>query len=242
MQTVSVVLVIAIACAGSVAGNYNMAVTNRCSQPIHVGILAGIGSTPAGGGFRLNQGQSQTVTLAERNWNGRFWARTGCDNNGANCATGDCGGGVGCGGRGGRPPASLAEMNFAGSGNQVFYDVSLVDGYNLPMSFGPVGAQANGFRCGTPRCNQDLLPNCPTELRVNKNGAVVGCKSACSHFNTDEYCCRGRFNSPNTCQASRFTGPFHAACPQAYAYAYDDRRATFTCPNSHKQWQITFCP
>ena len=106
------------------------------------------------------------------------------------------------------------------------------------MSFGPVGSS-----CTTPRCSYDLLPTCPAELQLkNGQGRVVGCWSACAKFNTDEYCCRGQFNQPNTCQASRYVQPFHAACPNAYAYAYDDKRATFTCPNSVKQWQVTFCP
>lgn len=50
------------------------------------------------------------------------------------CATGDCGGRIECNGAGGVPPATLAEFQFDGHGGLDYYDVSLVDGYNLPMA------------------------------------------------------------------------------------------------------------
>jgi len=89
---------------------------------------------------------------------------------------------------------------------------------------------------------------CAVWLRslMQNAGSVVGCKSACDKFNTDEYCCRGAYGKPSECQPSQwptnYCAPFWAACPHAYAYAYDDHRATFTCSNDIKQWQITFCP
>nr|AGT16021.1 hypothetical protein SHCRBa_050_A17_F_50 [Saccharum hybrid cultivar R570] len=57
------------------------------------------------------------------------------------CATGDCGSGaVSCGGGNAAPPATLAEFTLDGSGGMDFYDVSLVDGYNLPLLVAPSGA------------------------------------------------------------------------------------------------------
>lgn len=38
-----------------------------------------------------------------------------------------------CEGRGGQPPVSLAEFTLNGHGSQDYYDVSMVDGYNLPI-------------------------------------------------------------------------------------------------------------
>ncbi|XP_066373155.1 thaumatin-like protein [Miscanthus floridulus] len=40
--------------------------------------------------------------------------------------------------------------------------------------------------------------------------AVVGCKSACLAFGTDEYCCRGKFASPATCKPSGYSKLFKA--------------------------------
>ena len=54
------------------------------------------------------------------------------------CATGDCGGVLECAKEGilsgGQTPASLAEFTLNGHGGQDYYDVSLVDGYNLMIS------------------------------------------------------------------------------------------------------------
>jgi hypothetical protein len=69
-------------------------------------------------------------------WGGRFWARTGCNFDGSGqgyCATGDCGNKLECNGAGGVPPASLAEIRLNGDGGKDFYDVSLVDGFNVPI-------------------------------------------------------------------------------------------------------------
>ena len=44
---------------------------------------------------------------------------------------------LGCAGRGGEPPVSLAEFTLNGHGGQDYYDVSLVDGYNLPVFIEP---------------------------------------------------------------------------------------------------------
>lgn len=51
------------------------------------------------------------------------------DENG-HCETGDCGG-LHCNGRGGAPPASLAEITVDAHKGLAFYDVSLVDGLQL---------------------------------------------------------------------------------------------------------------
>jgi hypothetical protein len=76
----------------------------------------------------------RTVSIPD-GWGGRFWARTGCnfDANGqGRCATGDCGNKLQCNGAGGIPPVTLAEITLNGAGGLDFYDVSLVDGFNVP--------------------------------------------------------------------------------------------------------------
>lgn len=109
---------------------------NKCDFSIWPGILSSAGSPKLGStGFELSKGGSRSFQ-APTGWSGRFWGRSGCDFDGSgrgSCATGDCGSGeVECNGAGATPPATLAEFTL-GSGSQDFYDVSLVDGYNLPM-------------------------------------------------------------------------------------------------------------
>ncbi|GMT17200.1 hypothetical protein PFISCL1PPCAC_8497, partial [Pristionchus fissidentatus] len=145
-----------------------------------------------------------------------------------------------CEGRGGQPPVSLAEFTLKGHGDQDYYDVSMVDAYNLPVLIDVVegtyrtkGGPYDCMRAGG--CFNDLNANsiCPSEIRVVKNGRTVGCKSACLAFNTDQYCCRGAHSTPQTCRSSdwprNYSAIFKDACPKAYSYAYDDQTSTFFC-------------
>lgn len=187
-------------------------------------------------GFRLNPGQTINIE-APKGWSGRFWARRGCSFDRAGkgtCTTGDCGGVQNCSGAGGEPPATLAEFTLDSPLD--FYDVSLVDGYNLPISIIPSGGSGN---CKSVNCVSDLNQICPASLQVKKNGVVVGCKSACLAFNKPEYCCTGDYGTPDTCKPSNYSRVFKSSCPTAYSYAYDDATSTFTCQGAN--YSITFC-
>lgn len=110
-------------------------VTNQCKETIWPGLVTQGGKAPTAQGFALSPGASRTVEIAG-DWQGRVWGRTNCSfSNGQNqgqCTTGECGQ-LDCK-QAGNPPATLAEFTMAGSQDQAFYDISLVDGYNLPMA------------------------------------------------------------------------------------------------------------
>lgn len=74
------------------------------------------------------------TVMSPDNWAGRFWARTYCDPNSNTCVTGDCGAQLECNGAGGNPPVTLAEITLQGDGGNDFYDISLVDGYNVGVT------------------------------------------------------------------------------------------------------------
>ncbi|KAJ0852113.1 putative Thaumatin family [Helianthus annuus] len=214
---------------------------NRCDHMVWPGILSSAASTPLDStGFELSPGESRSFQ-ASPGWSGRFWGRTGCtfDENGqGSCATGDCGSNqMSCNGAGATPPATLAEFTIgstSGSNSLDFYDVSLVDGYNLPMA---VEASGGTGACGTTGCVTDLNRMCPAELRAGDGQA---CKSACEAFGNPEYCCSGSFGSPDTCHPSVYSEMFKSACPRSYSYAYDDATSTFTCTGA--DYTIIFCP
>ena len=124
--------------------------------------------------------------------------------------------------------------------------MSLVDGYNLPIKILPVvgtytrlDAQSP-YDCGAPECVDDLNLTCPGPLAVQNSGKTVACLSACEKFSTDETCCRGAYNTPETCPPTSYSQVFKKACPSAYSYAYDDKTSTFTCRGG--DYQIIFCP
>ena len=221
---------------------------NQCPQTLFVGAFGD--PVPAGGGFRLEPNQRHTITVPNAVWTGRFWGRTDCafDAGGAGtCSTGDCGRGLLCGGATGRTPATLAEFTLSPGGpNPDFYDLSLVDGYNLPMAITPVAGTFKkrpgvAYDCLSPHCTSDLNLTCPGELQFkNGAGSTVGCLSACERFKTDRFCCAGAHDTPETCPPFDASRTFKAACPTAYSYAYDDGTSTFTCQG--EDYAIWFCP
>jgi hypothetical protein len=145
-------------------------ITNDCPYTIWPGTLAGAGNPQlASTGFRLDSGQSVSLSSVP-GWSGRIWARTGCTFDGSgngSCQTGDCGGRLECVGNGATPPASLFEITL-GTGNvKDYYDVSLVDGYNLPLVAAPVGIHG---ACNVTGCVSDVnmgkVFHLPTNFRL----------------------------------------------------------------------------
>ncbi|XVE68527.1 hypothetical protein DITRI_Ditri09bG0075100 [Diplodiscus trichospermus] len=212
---------------------------NNCPFAVWPGILTGSGPPLSTTGFDLPS-KASSILEVPATWSGRFWARTQCTNvnDKFQCVTGDCGSGqVSCNGAGGIPPATLAEFTLAANNGQDFFDISLVDGFNLPLSIAPqVGS------CTTVSCSANVNAVCPQELQVKvSDGSVVACKSACLAFNQPQYCCTGAFSTPQTCPPTSYSNIFKSQCPQAYSYAYDDRSALASCTGG-SNYVITFCP
>ncbi|XP_031118517.1 thaumatin-like protein 1 [Ipomoea triloba] len=223
-------------CKGVLAATFTL--VNKCEFTVWPGILGNAGSAKFDStGFELGSGGSRAFQ-APAKWSGRIWGRTGCrfdgSGGGGNCATADCGPSVECNGAGAIPPATLAEFTIGSGGGKDFYDVSLVDGYNLPINVEAVGGLG---ACGSTGCAADLNRICPNELRA-KDG--LACKSACGAFAKPEYCCSGAYSSPSTCKPSVYSRMFKTACPTSYSYAYDDATSTFTCAGAN--YVLTFCP
>ncbi|XP_042497261.1 pathogenesis-related thaumatin-like protein 3.5 isoform X1 [Macadamia integrifolia] len=207
-------------------------IVNYCEETIWPGITPG--QSFGGGGFALKPGQSIVFT-APIGWAGRIWGRTGCnfDKNGnGTCQTGNCGNSIKCIASG-NPPASLAEFTLA---SVDYYDVSLVDGFNLPVVVRPLNGKGI---CSIAGCDGDLRPYCPLELAVKSGKKIIGCRSACDVFGTDQYCCNGVYGNPVTCQPTYYSKKFKQACPAAYSYAYDDPTSIFTC--SAPDYVVSFC-
>ncbi|ORY88332.1 thaumatin, partial [Leucosporidium creatinivorum] len=187
-------------------------------------------------------------------WNGRIWGRRECDFSSGStlpstCLTGGCNGGLLCATAGGTgvPPATLGEWNLQGGDTgSDWFDVSNVDGSNLPMRID------NDAGCPVPECYKDINAVCPAELSVyDTNGYVIGCKTACSANlsgdpSNSPNCCSGSYDTPETCPSSgvEYYSVFNKACPDAYAYAYDESSgsALWTCPSSKQaSYTLTFC-
>jgi hypothetical protein len=214
-------------------------VVNNCGYTVYPGIYPA--STYANGGWTMAPGASVSFSVPDGNI-GRLWGRTGCNSSSpASCTTGSCGGtGLQCAGTTGYPNTSLFEWNMNAGGTD-WYNVSYVDAID-----NPIGVRVSNTSCVSPSsCSNSVLTNCPADLR---SGSV--CLSPCTRYNTDQYCCRGAYGTPQTCVVSQwaasaqaYVNNIHNYCPRQYAYAYDEVSggALQTCPTG-ANYTITFCP
>ncbi|GAA0163833.1 transmembrane signal receptor [Lithospermum erythrorhizon] len=216
----------------------NFTLMNNCSDTVWPGIFSS-GTVPLPTSrFGLEKGESRVIEVPN-SWAGRVWGRTNCSENSSgyfSCITGDCGSGrIACS-SGSTNASTLVEFSLNGTNNMDFYDVSLLDGYNLPVIVSPQS------ECASIGCTSDLNGVCPSELQVvSSGGGVVACVSTCDAFDQDQYCCRGAYNSPSTCNPTSYSELFKDSCPTAYSYAYDDVNTTFSCP-AGADYVILFCP
>ncbi|XP_034588374.1 thaumatin-like protein [Setaria viridis] len=148
-------LVVVLALNAGGAGAATFYVTNLCPFPVWPAAI------PTGGGTQLNPGQTWLVQVPAGTTGGRIWGRTGCyfagDHGG--CSTGDCAGARSCV-LSGKPPATLAEFTIGGvdAGAVDFYDVSVVDGFNVPMDLKCLTAGGDPIRCRDPGCADGSHP------------------------------------------------------------------------------------
>jgi len=187
-------------------------------------------------GWRLDPGQSVTFDVPQ-GWGGRVWGRTGCSFSASgtgHCLSGDCGGVFQCRGTA-PPPATLAELTLDSFDGLDFYDVSLVDGSNLPMYIntshraGTDPVTQNG--CYQGACTKPIV--CPGPMQVKAGGQAVACTTACAAFGGDAYCCRGAWSGRQNCDPAKWPVDYAKlvykdAEPYAYSYAFDDS-ATMSC-------------
>jgi hypothetical protein len=131
---------------------------------------------------------------------------------------------VECHGTGATPPATLAEFTLDGAGGKDFYDVSLVDGYNLPLLI-----QTAMLDCLDSSSLVDLNECGPDDLRAVDGHAY---RSAYEAFRSPKCCCNGTYSNPDTCHPSKYLQLFRSACLRSYSYAYDDATSAFIYNNT----------
>lgn len=124
------------------------------------------------------------------------------------------------------------------------YDVSLVDGFNLPMAIRPTGEGAEA--CVPAICAEDLNASCPEGQRRHAEGstAVAWCESICRACNAcpptcdtcpevASVCC-----TPEVCGANERTALWDALCPDAIAYSGEGSPGC----SVHTDFDIIYCP
>ncbi|TYH97665.1 hypothetical protein ES332_A12G258300v1 [Gossypium tomentosum] len=135
-----------------------------------------------GGGRRLDRWKSWTIDVPAGTAMARIWGRTNCNFDASgrgHCQTGDCGGLLQCQGWG-VPPNTLAEYALNQFGNMDFYDISLVDGFNIPMRrYGTCGPTSYSRffkdRCGDSYSYPQDDPSSTFTCPAGSNYRVVFC-------------------------------------------------------------------
>jgi len=174
----------------------------------------------------------------------RFWAKWGCDAQGANCLIGESGGpGESCGAEGCAPPVdSKFEATFGCMKKDVsqcarnpsapaeplgptdWWDVSQVDGWTLPYK-----VELSGLCPMSPKvidCSELSLTSCPNtedlgdgpeSLRlkdIGGSGKVVGCYSPCAKLTYSQWG-QGHGYTPESAQAQNYCCPTPPITPEA---------------------------
>ncbi|XP_026398757.1 thaumatin-like protein [Papaver somniferum] len=159
-----------------------------------------------GGGRRLGPNQSWKINVAAGTTQSRIWGRTKCNFDD-------------------KPPNTLAEYALNQFNNLDFFDISLVDGFNVPMSFTPTSG------CRGIKCTADINGQFLKQLK-----APGGCNNPCTVLRTDKYCCNS-----GSCGPTALSKFFKKRCSNAYSYPKDDPTSTFTCPGG-TNYRVVFCP
>ncbi|KAF3451223.1 hypothetical protein FNV43_RR07316 [Rhamnella rubrinervis] len=200
-----------------------MHIQNNCSFTVWA-------AAKPGGGRQLNKGETWTLNVK---YQGRIWGRTNCDfdeNGRGKCDGGDCDGLLQCQ-TGPRAPCTLAEYSI-GQNNVDNLDISLVDGFNVPIGISPTNTSSKSKNCRPIKCAADVNEPCPMELRD-----PGGCNNPCTVFRNDQFCCRS-----NICEPTNYSKFFKHLCPDAYSYPLDDATTVISCLTGTSGYNIMFCP
>ena len=235
-QRLCIFICLALLCSTMFSHAAVVNLRNNCGYTVYPGIYPA--NLYQNGGWSMAPGASVSFNVSG---SGRLWGRTGCNTSTspAQCTTGQCGGtGLQCAGTTGVPNTSLFEFTINANGTD-WYNVSYVDAIDNTIT-----VTTSNTSCINPStCNAAVKTNCPAGLR---SGDV--CLSPCTRYNTDQFCCRGAYGTPDTCNTSTWTAEaqtylnnIHNYCPYSYAYAYDEPSGALrTCPTG-TSYNVTFC-
>ncbi|PWA36117.1 Apple-like protein [Artemisia annua] len=134
-----------------------------------------------------------------------------------------------CNGRNYTQPVTILELDVSTTDDD-FYNVSLMKGFNLPMTIEPIP----GDSCLIMGCVNNLNERCPPELQLEGGG---GCKSACQLYGSPEYCCLKSIET--NCSVTKYGRLFESACPNTVTYETNDL-GIYSCRDA--DYTVRFCP
>jgi len=190
-----------------------------------------------------------------------YFPKYGCDSTGNNCASGDKD----------LKPRTLFEFTYPAYGTGDAWDMSLVDGYNLPFKLELAGCEATNPQ-GLPDssvidCSDLSMSDCPTQENLggvtydlsHPASGLAGCMSPCFQLQysgvsatskqAEQYCCQNSYAGPK-CRSgailqTHWFKNVRAKCRRTYTYPLDDPEGNQACPgsSSNRKYHLTFyCP
>jgi hypothetical protein len=204
-------------------------IANDCAYDVWTFALP-VSTLPDSAPLKVGAGEAVVMGWSD-DFSGRIWPRSGCTGAGSSlqCAQ--------------SAYDTLAEFTLTRGMDSDWYDISLVDGFTIPLailqldaawtpssSYVPGGKLGSDAVCGSPVCATDLLLHCPaSQQRKDASGAVVACVNGQNPGPIQEY--------------------FKTGCPTAYSWPYDDPQSLFTCPDyaqnggvGARDYEIVYCP
>ncbi|KAI0032092.1 Osmotin thaumatin-like protein [Vararia minispora EC-137] len=173
------IAVLALAFAASSASAITIRFVNNCPYTV----WPAIGAAPYGSpnpsiayGTTLGQGGSASFGVSDTAIGIRAWGRTGCNSAGANCATGNCNGGLVCTDGGITAGVLLSEYGYANfgasyGGERTSWDLSHVSAsINIPTRLSVSDGQS--VTCTPSSCPADQAYNSPTDYAADRNSAL----------------------------------------------------------------------
>lgn len=231
---------VACACERLGPGQRCIRLVNECERVVWAGLSGDDTTGPVSLDARLESGECVAVPVVGLA-SGRAFGRTDCVDD--MCAS------DGNDGRG-----TLVQMVLSVDGADT-YNVSLVDGFNLPMAMHPV-VLSTGSECQAASCAADLNVVCPEGLaRFDELGEIAYCTSACRACGEcpgcndcgapvdpacdpcsalSDLCCTGQ-----GCGPSEYTMLWKSLCPDATTYGGEG--TAFSC-DQRPGYDIVFCP
>jgi hypothetical protein len=103
-----------------------------------------------------------------------------------------------------------------------WYDISQVDGFNLPITMQPYNPNAGG-NCQTVGCNFNTGSSCPNESKVYKNGKLVACRNN------------------NRDAVTSYSQAMKRECPNVYTWSKDDKDGMRACQPGNSGLRVIFC-
>lgn len=142
-------------------------IINNCSYTVWPA------ATPVGGGSELKSGDMWILNVPANTTSGHIWGRTGCkfnSNDYGTCETADCAGALSCS-LSPQPPVVVAEFSLGGPTD--FFDLTMIDGFNLPMALLPA---KEGPECSMVlRCEGNSESQCPDAFKAPNDNKTHAC-------------------------------------------------------------------